>query len=491
MNHNIITTPMNINGREFVLAEVTRGMGHIGVLRYSTDAYTATDFFYIENEPIIKIVNPNTSDKHAEKYIMQVSGSEKCSEAIDVRLNASAENLFRYNQDLARSAMPVLELLNTGLYVVHEAQMHPADGSGNFFWNNYCVKKAISGTSETHASIGDANFSPCFLMPTITASSFQIKKMYDIADKIKSGRQFGGVAYHVTGMYSALLKGHHEATAALMENVDFKCLVIEPLSDVVYDSSEQGQSNIEPKIVALSCPYVNIPLEGLSEKTIERFLLTRKHIKPNAFAEIKPKTTKYVRIMSKRAFPGLVYEKAAQLPDCAAVEASSGIDYITEEQLDALSAGEVKYTVIDEEGNEESKTIVSSNYYSSIVTVANYLQVNSFNRFLTFAISLLKNDELTSVHKFIAERLLGIMNPTVHEYFEEVSNRAEQKEGIITDTAGRYRVLWAEHLQRQQNEDESYQIKQRKNTQNMQAITEAKGIASLEAAVKNMGDSPY
>ncbi|MCL1789684.1 MAG: hypothetical protein FWG33_04925 [Oscillospiraceae bacterium] len=488
MNQNIITTHMNINGRAFVLAEVSRGMGHIGVLRYSTEAYTATDFFYVEDEPIIKVVNPNISDKHADKDIMQISGTEKCSDAIKARLTASAENLFRYNQDLARSASPVLELLNPGLYVIHESQMHPSDGNGNFFWNNYCIKKSIRGSSDRNSSIGDANFSPCFLLPTITTPSFQSKKMYEFTDKLKDGRQLGGIAYHIAGMFSALLQGHHEVTAALMNNSDFKCIVIEPLTDVVYDSS--GKNNEEPKIIALSCPYINIPLKDLSEKALERFLITRKHIKPAAFSEIKSKTTKYVRIVSKRAFPGIAYEKAEQLPTCAMVETSSGIDFVSEEQLEALLAGEVKYTITDEEGNEESRLIFSSNYYSSVVTVANYLQVNHFSRFLTFAIELLKKEELTSVHKFIAERLLGIMHPAVHEYFLGITQQTEQTEVIIADIAHSYMLLWQEHIERQQGEEESYHMKQRKNKKTIQAITEAKGIASLEAAVRSIGDMP-
>jgi hypothetical protein len=475
---------MNINGREFVLAEVSRGMGHIGVFRYATSAYNTTDAFYIENDPIIRIFNPYTPDKNSDKQITQISGAEKCSDAIKARITSSAENLFRYSQGLARSAIPVLELLTPGLYVVHESQMHPGDGNGSFFWNNYAVKKPVKGTADKNASIGDANFSPCFLIPTMTPSSFQPKRMYDLTDKIKSGRRLGGVAYHISGMFSALLEGHHEATAALMNNVDFRCLVVEPLTDVIYDSSDS--SGGKQKVIALSSPYINIPLEELSEKALERFLITRKQVKPNSFSEIKPKMTKSIRMVSKRVFPSVVYEKAEQLPSCAMVEASSAVDAVTDEQLAALLAGEVRCA--DEEGNE--KIIVSSNYHSSVVAVSNYLQTNDFSRFLEFALALLKNDELSTSHKFIAERLLVVMHPAIYEYFLSIVNNSVKKDGIINDTAQIYVMQWEEHTQKQQGDEDSYLRKKKKTVEDMQAITEAKGIATLEAAVRSIGDMP-
>ena len=487
MNPNVITTPMNIDGREFVLAEVTRGMGQVGVFRYTSNDYSATDVLYIDNEPIIKVITPNLNDQHGDKYIAQISGSEKCAESIKARLCLTIDNLFHYNQGLARSATTALELFNPGLYVVHESQVHPSDGNGNFFWNAYGNNRVVTGTAEKNSAIGDNNYPPCFLMPTTMAAGFQAKKMYDLSDKLKSGKKLGGVALHVSGMFSALLEGHHAATACLINNTDFRCLVIEPLSGVMYESSRARSSKNQksPKIIALTCPFINIPLEELPDNTLERFLLTRKNLKPLAFSDIKPKMTKTLRASGKRAFPGIAYDKAEQLPDCAMVESASIVNTITEEQLEALLAGEVKLT--DEEGND--KFIVSSNYYSSIVVVSNYLQISDFNRFLTFAIDILRNRDLTAVHKYIAERLIIVMHPAIYEFFSSLIESKDDdavKDGIIYETAVKYKRRWEEHLSKKKTESERFIAKRKKDIENKQAITEAKGIATLEMAAKSM-----
>ena len=488
MNPNVTTTNMNINGREFVLAEVSRGMGQIGVFRYTSNAYAATDYFYMEKEPIVKIVSQNTNDQQTNKLITHISGSDalKNCDYIKARLSSAADNYFQYNQGLARSAVPALELLSPGLYVVHDSQMHQCDGEGKFFWNSYNYTREVKGTSEKNPIIGDANYSPCFLIPTQQPSSFQVKQMTVVN---KSEKKLCGVAYHVSGMFSALLTGHHEATAAMLNETDFRCLVIEPITDVVYDLPKTDKKR---KIVALSCPFIKIPLDEFPDNTLERFLISRKHIKPATFSDIRPKMGKTLRTVSKRAFPNEVYEKAEQLPDCALVEASSAVNSLSEAQTDALLAGNVKYTIEEGETTRE-EYVISNNYYSSVVAAANYLQVTDFTRFMDFAIALLKNDELTTVHKHIAERLLTVMHPTIQEYFASIIGENEEpqpNQDIIKETAHKYKGKWAEYSRRKKAATDGRSLEAKKRASNMQAITETKGIVTLEMAVRDIGDMP-
>jgi hypothetical protein len=484
MNPNVATTSMNIQGREFVLAEVSRGRGQIGVFRSTSTSLTATDVLFIEKEPIIKMFNPRTSDDFSNKLIAQISGAEKAADFIKTRLAGAADNYYNYSQGLVRSAIPVLELLCPGLYVVHESQMHPCDGNGGFFWNSYNQQREVNGTSEKNTVIGDNNYTPCFLIPTKQTASFQAKIMYSLADKYKDeGKQLAGVAYHVTGMFSALLEGHHAATAAILNDADFRCIVIEPITGVIYDSNEKSTLKVRNrKVVALSCPYVNIPLEQLPDNTLERFLITRNNVKPVFYQEIKPKMTKTIRAISKRAFPANLYEKVEQLPDCALVESASGVNAITEEQLTALLAGEVML-------NDEY--IVSNNHYSSIIAAANYLQTADFKRFLSFAVDILKNDDISVAHKYIAERLLAVMHPEIFKYFSEfVAKSGERgiKDGVILETAHKYLKQWEEYAQRKQLSDEEHRARGRKKSDTAQAIADVSGIATLEAAVRNIGE---
>jgi hypothetical protein len=490
MNPNVSITNMNINGREFILAEVIRGMGQIGMFRYNSTPHTATDIFYVEKEPIIKVFNSHLADENHNKSIYQISGAEKASDFIKTRLAGAIDNFYNYNQELARSVIPVLEMLTPGLYVIHESQMHPCDGSGNFFWNAYGNVKEIHGSADKNVNIGNKNFSPCFLVPSHQPASFQPKVMYSLSDKFKGGIKQNGIAYHLTGMFSVLLAGHHAATAALINDSDFRCLVIEPLTEVVY--SEYDKASKSRKIVAVSCPFIKIPLEQLSENMLEKFLIKRRHIRPGFFSDLKVKLSKTIRTVSKKAFPLNIYKKVEQLPEVALIESASDINYVTEEQLTALLAGNVK---VDE---EDTEYIVSANFHETVVAVASFLQVNDLNRFLDFAVDVLKNEELSAVHKYIAERLLVVMHPKSHEFFSEIAAKdllaghfaEEDRNDIIVESAHKYMTKWEELTQRNSNVEDSYHKANKKKIDNMKAIAEAKGIHTLEAAVRDIGGLP-
>jgi hypothetical protein len=447
-------------------------MGQIGIFRHVSDFRAAIDYFFIEKEPIIKIVNPQISEQYGNKFITQISGSEKCPDYIKTRLSASADNYFRYNQGLARSAISALELLTSGLYVVYESQMHPSNGNGKFFWNCYNYTEELHGTSDKNPVIGDSCFCPTFLIPTHQPISFQIKKL---SHTIKSDRKLYGVAYHITGMFSALLEGHHLATASLIKDESFRCLVIEPLTDIIYDSEERNKNR---KIVALACANARIPVEQLPDNSLERFLIWRKHVKPASFDELKPKLGKTILPVSKKSFPLSLYDKALQLPDCDLIESASGVKHLTKEQISTLLNGEVKH------GDE---IIISANLHSSLVSAANYLQITDFDMFMDFTINILKRSELESAHKYIAERLLTVMHPKINEFFAKIVAEKEPTEGIIAETAPKYIEKWEQYFNKKQEYELNHARERQKKTDSMKAIAEAKGIATLEAAVRDIG----
>ncbi|MCL1881042.1 MAG: hypothetical protein FWF76_02560 [Oscillospiraceae bacterium] len=512
MTPYVSVTTMNIGGREFILAEVARGMGKLGTFRYATTTNTATDVFFIEQEPILNIFNPNTANDNVNKYIHQISSPEKESDPVIARFSAAIDNYYLYEQGLARSVLPVLEMLNPGLYVVHEAQIHPTDGAGKYFWTAYPTQRPVLGSANKNAVINENNFTPSFLMPTRQPYDFRSAKMLSREEEYRKGKPFAGLSYHVTGMFSALLDGHHAATAALHNDVSFRSLMIEPLTGIMYNNHEnlglsgsgKGASfhDEKRKIVALTCPFVNIPLEELPDDSLERFLLARKNVKPTAFSEIKPKMNKLARSISKRAIPIAVYDKASQLPTTNMAEAASAVDTISNEQLDALIAGQVKY---------DDEYIISSNLNSSIDIACNHLQVNDFERFLKFAISILQNVELLTIHKFVAERLFAVIHPSIYEYFQTCYEEGLSKFGVIAtefdsvsgdnseptpeenkakivfEVARKYMTKWDEHLEKRRIAEDSYNLKRTKQDKNKKKITEGKGIATLEAAVRGIG----
>jgi|GEM_PF-712512 len=513
MSPYVAITSMNVGGREFVLAEVARGKGKLGVFRHTTTATSATDVFFIEDEPIINIYNPYSVNETTDKVIHQISAPEKSGEPALLRFTAALDNYYLYEQGLVRSMIPVLELLSPGLYVVYEAQVHPSEGTGKFFWTSYTSPVIYAGSADKSSVIGHNNFTPGFLVPTRHPADFRLQRMMDCEEKLKKGKVLAGIAYHLTGMFSALLDGHHAATAALLNDVPFKCLMIEPLNGIMYNNPEgiaslgkaagtsiAAHDDDTRKIVALTCPYVNIPLEELPDDSLERFLLSRRSVKPAYYSEMRPKMIKSVaRTITKRAIPMAIYDKANQLPNHTMVEEAATIDFLTEEQLAALSAGEVKL---------HDEYIISSSLHTSIGAACNYLQVLDFEKFATFAIGILHNEDLVSVHKFVAERLFGIIHPSIYEYFLEIFKEGAQKAleagkpleeyltesggegGVILEVASKYMAKWDGHIKMREAAESSYDNKRKRQDSNKRKITEGKGIATLEAAVRGIGLGP-
>ncbi|MCL1832638.1 MAG: hypothetical protein FWG45_07010 [Oscillospiraceae bacterium] len=506
MSPYVAITTMNVGGREFILAEVARGMSKLGTYRHTTTSGTSTDVFFIEDEPIINLFNPYIVSDSTEKIVHQIGAPEKTAAPAMARFAAAIDNYYVYEQGLARSVQPVLELLCPGLYVVHESEVHPSDGDGRFFWTAYAAPRELLGTAEKNSIIGHANYTPGFLLPTRHSADFRMPKMLHYEEALQKGRQLAGISYHVAGMFSALLEGHHAATAALNNDAPFKCLMIEPLNGILYNDTDgiEGLGKATGKvptkrehdnehIIALTCPFVNIPLEELPDESLERFLIARKSVKPSTFSIIRPKMGKFTHTISKRAFPVAIYDKVRQLPNHTMVAEAASIDYLSEEQLEALSQGEVKYA---------DEYIISSNLHTSISAACGYLQVVDFRRFMEFSIGILKNEKLALVHKFVAERLYDIIHPEVYAFFKACIKESmlkavragrpmdemdEVRTDVIFAVAMKYMKNWEEHMDKRKIAENSYDKQRNRQNQNKQKIKTGQGIATLEAAAKGFG----
>ncbi|GHV46750.1 hypothetical protein FACS189499_02700 [Clostridia bacterium] len=425
MNLIINSNMMTVGDREFLLADVVSSQQQIGVCPVDPymsgveDRLPYTEIFYAENEPIIVMTQPTRHDNVSDKLITQISSIGECSESLQRRLEAAAENYFNVSQGISRALQPVLEVLSPGLYVCHVAKMIPTDGTHNYFMNAYSVRHEVRGTAEQNGVIGkENNYIPPFLIPTKSIAEFS-EDIYRLNDeKLKSGRKLGGIALHLTGLFCALLTGHHNAMSCLMNDIDFNCIVIEPLRNVLYESDDVArEKGRQPKVIALSAPHVKIPIEDMPPAMLEHFLLTRRGARPSQYSFIARKLRRSLRSISKKKNSREVYDKVDLLPDCAMIESANAIFELTEEQTAALLAGETQCN---------GETIITSNYYNSVVIACNFLQYQGFSRFLDFAEKILATENLTAVHKYVAERLSGIPdNEDIYNFFREMLEKAK------------------------------------------------------------------
>ncbi|MDR2532206.1 MAG: hypothetical protein LBC82_05115 [Oscillospiraceae bacterium] len=422
MNPIINTYQMNVGNREFLLADVSRTPGVIGTTKithataHPLERPPVTELLYVSDEAIINMTRPAKGDEFTNKLIHQISTISICDDNIKTILSTVSDNYFTYSQSMAKSLQPFFELLSEGIYVCHESKMIPSNGAGNFFWSAYTIRHEFSGSATHSRAMGkESNYIPCFLIPTKNPSEFTDSKVKAQREKLMMSKKVGGLAYHVSGMFSALLDGHHSAAACLLNDTDFKCLVIEPLRDFLYESPEQAlEYDREPRIIALSCPYVKIPIEQIPPAILESLLLRRNGVRPKHYAELRKKAGKSLRTVNRKSIPREILLKAELLPDNAAVESAHAVTELTDEQLGALLAGEIKY---------EDKIIISQNYYNSVITACNYLQYEDFDRFFKFAFAIIDNTDLIATHKYIIERLCGINNKKIHDFFVALIER--------------------------------------------------------------------
>ena len=413
---------------EFLLVNVSGGDGVIGVCDTTNRRGTQRSSFYVGSECIINILN-NGQDAESNRQIWQTSTLEKCKNVIGTLLPACCDAYFKDGLALSKAMMPIFEILTPGLYVVHVNNVFPTDGAGNFFWNAYTVKHELNGSAEHIPIIDDhRDYSPMFLVPTKNFADFTEKNFETAVTRLKKGKHLGGIAYHLSGMFSALLYGHTNATACLSERVDFSCIIIEPLNKVLVDVD--SDSPTKGKIVALSCPYVNIGFDVLSRKMTESFLLNRKGLVNQDYEIIKAKAEKMISGVSysKKLTPE-INARVEALPDADMMISAHAVRELNDEDLALLLSGETKV---------DDQYIISQNYYESIVYACNFLQYTDRNRFIEFAKAILENPDLSATYVYVAGRLKYVMDARINEIFKNISESEDPIYSQIKAVADSY-----------------------------------------------------
>ena len=122
---------------------------------------------------------------------------------------------------------PLLDLLVDGVYLFSWVPHYPTNGQRESFW-------ALSQRLRSlDATIGWANHywlygdeMPSFLLPTQSFEACNWQRVEEYRTQVRNGAVLGGIAYESEGFLSALLDGHHRATAALLEGTTIDCLTI-------------------------------------------------------------------------------------------------------------------------------------------------------------------------------------------------------------------------------------------------------------------------
>lgn len=425
---------------EFLLINVSGGDGIIGICDTTVRKGTERKTFFVGSESIINIFN-NGKNPESNRQIWQTSTIEKCKQYIGNLFPTCCDAYFLDGVSFFKAIMPILELLTPGLYVAHIDKAYPTDGSGNYFWNAYAVKHELNGSAERIPIVDDKrDYSPMFLVPTKNFSDYSDKKIDSAITKLRKGKHLGGIAYHLSGMFSALLYGHTNATACLQEGMDFNCIIIEPLNKVIVDRNDGPTKG---RVVAVSCPFVKIPFVDLSPKMTENFLLSRKDVNIQDYDIIKSRADKMISGTSYvKRLPNELLTSVEALPDADMMISAHAVSELTDEHLAALLSGQTKI---------DGEVIISTNYYESIVYACNYLQYTDKSRFIDFVKSILENPDLVATYSYVAGRIKYIMDARINEIFKNIAESENTDYESVKAIAEAYLKTFAEYTEKNVN----------------------------------------
>ncbi len=452
---------IDVGGSSVLLVSVKGSSSAIGTCSMgctsAKDLSSKTKVFYIGTNPVVNILCPSHGSKRADK-MMSVSPSFTGVE--NEIANTFTEDLNKLNRgdSLEAGLRGIYGLLSDGVYTVYTSEYYPTDGNGTFFWGAYNIYHEVRGTAEHNRTIGsDKTFRPSFLIPG--------KPLEEYATKVKSStdlavetRRIQGIVYHLSGFHSVLLKGHHGAVSCLCKKLPFKCAVIEKITEPYTVPFEYGQNvlpiptaegsadeenaqeaaaEIAPPVIkhegisGFRSASVKIPLEAFPSDMLRHLLATRAEVKPPHYKVLVHKSgVLHAKKVSNNVIPREALDRCDVLPDVEMMESAYVVDNLTEEQLNALLAGNTDL---------DGKIIISPNFYASIVTACNYLQFHDEKRFVDFSLAILDNMELSATHEYTARRVSRLeSNSKVYGFFKNVITEADPKYEKIMSIAERF-----------------------------------------------------
>lgn len=467
MSVDIKSETVDFKGQSTLLVSVKGGSCAIGTcslgnMNQSGSTNSNTRLFYIGNDPVINLVCPGRGNKINDKLVSFCPGFTGYDSGINGAIT-NGFNKLNEGESLSSGLRDIFGLLEDGVYAVYYTDYYPTDGNGIFFWGGYNISHEVRGTAEHNRVIGDKTFKPCFLMPTQPMDYFAAKIKRGTDGQVKK-RRVQGIAYHVTGLFSALLKGHHGAVSCVDLGVPFRCAVIEKISEPYTDKVRVAPANVQPAapaaegvdpeapdaaeqidaagseavrtepvaavpangITGFRGPSAKIPLDVFPKDMLRQLIEGRSEYKPEHFNVLVAKLQTIRRkSISNNVLPITVLERAEQLPDCEMVESAYAIDKLTDDQLNCLLRGDVEYN---------GEVIISPNFYSSVVTAISYLQFKDTKRFVDFSLAIMENPELSAAHEYAARRVSSqVSNQKVFNFFKSAVDSNDIKyEKIIS-----------------------------------------------------------
>lgn len=164
----------------------------------------------------------------------------------------------------AEMLKPLLNLLEDGYYLLADVPHCPTDSNSNFFWsvpNALTENPAFCDEYYHYGRFCCTDSFPQYLYPTQSASLCNQKRIDEYVEILKNNpNPPRALAYHEYGFISALLDGHHKATAATLLGQKINCLTIIEASGCTFGKGVKYINNgIEINSVKFSNIQISVP----------------------------------------------------------------------------------------------------------------------------------------------------------------------------------------------------------------------------------------
>ena len=229
-------------------------------------------------------------------------GIEKADDGVLSTVRAAMNNSYKDTVSAIQAIYPLLDLLSDGYYLIADADLYPADGEGNFFWNVPNELTINRATSEILVYEDDAlDCLPTFLYHSQQTSTLNAKRVLHYINKQKDeGDSTRALAYYLGGFICLMLDGHHKAAAAALLKKKVSTLLIIPPSSYVMQSPKADL------VKAVTFSDINIPVSDITPES-ETWSKSR-----CVFHRFNP-TLKYERhVLNDTSLP-IAYQNAAAI----------------------------------------------------------------------------------------------------------------------------------------------------------------------------------
>ena len=348
-----------------IMFKVSNGMGTITHKFGNTDEYDCYNRHLLVNDkPILQEYIPNCPT--CVGMLATGYGIEKidCPE-----LKAVRECLNSNYKDIKISAemlKPLLNLLEDGYYLLADVPHNPTNG-GNFFWsvtNEMTYNNAFCDEYYNDDLRNGIQGFPAYLYPTQSAEMCNEKRVNEYIEMFKNNpNPPRALAYHEYGFISALLDGHHKATASAILGREVRCLTIIKHSGFIKEIAS------DRKIEALWFADISISAENIPY--IEKY---RYSFKPeNRAHNLKYRTYS----LTGRSFPEAEKNVTSLYPD---------IRTLADMYLVKFEKSEFTDEILDD--------FMKKAEYDKLIYSLAYLMVTDRERAYNLAIKIIKTDNI-------------------------------------------------------------------------------------------------